>query len=274
MKICRAKYSGFCFGVKRAIKIAKKEAKKSNNIYILGDIVHNEKVCREIENLGIRKVKSLKEIPHYSFLLIKAHGEPKITYQEAKKRKLKIIDATCPKVKEIHQKAKELEKKGYQVIIVGDKNHSETRGILGNIKNGIAVEDECDFKKIKLNKKIALLCQSTQNVEKVSKIASSLLKNCEEFVFFNTICPTSRARQREVEELSKKCQAVLVVGSKKSANTKRLYKKAKKINKNTFWISNSEIKKERFLKFSSIGIIGGASTPYEDLEKIYKILKR
>ena len=274
MKIYKANFSGFCFGVKRAIQIAKESAKKFKNLYILGDLVHNENVYREIEKLGIKKVKSLKETPFSSFLLIKAHGEAKNTYQEARKRKLKIIDATCPRVKEIHQKTQELEKKGYQVVIVGDKNHQETKGILGNIKEGIVLGKENDLKKIKLKKRIAVLSQSTQDIEKVAKITSLLLKNCEELFFVNTICVANRLRQKEVEKLAKKCKAVLVVGSRKSANTKRLYEKSIRLNKNTFWISKPKIKKERFSKFTSIGIIGGASTPYDDLEKIYKILKK
>jgi 4-hydroxy-3-methylbut-2-enyl diphosphate reductase len=275
MKINIAKNSGFCFGVKRAIKIAQNTAAKRLNIYIKGDIVHNEAVCREIEETGITRINSLQLIPCQATLIIKAHGEPLKTYAEAKERNITIVDATCPMVKDIHEKAKDLESRGYQVIVVGDKNHEETIGILGSIKKVILLEKVNDVKKaaIKLKNKIAVICQSTQSITNVARVVAKLAEYVDEMLFINTICQPTRLRQKEIQKLALASRAVLIVGSKKSANTKRLYEEAKKINKNAFWLTSDIINRNKFKKFSSIGIIGGASTPPKTLENIASKLK-
>jgi len=270
VKIYLAKHCGFCFGVKRAIKIAQEAAVKYKNVYIKGELVHNEGVCKDIEKSGIRRTDSLEKLPPHSNVIIKAHGEPLKTYKTLETMDLNIVDATCPMVKDIHKKAQELEKKGYQVIIIGDRNHEETKGILGNIKNGIILENKEEVEKFKedIKNKIGVLCQSTQTLRNVAALVQKLAKHTEELLFINTICNPTRLRQKEIEELSSLCGAVLIVGSKKSANTKRLYEAAKKINKNSFWITSEKINKNSFRKFKSIGITGGASTPVEVLKTI------
>ncbi|MFA5271350.1 MAG: 4-hydroxy-3-methylbut-2-enyl diphosphate reductase [Candidatus Omnitrophota bacterium] len=275
MKLHLAKQSGFCFGVKRAIKIAKACATKYNNVCIKGDLVHNENVCKDIESMGIKKVLHLNNLPSSSTIIIKAHGEAKATHEELKNKGLRIIDATCPMVKDIHKKAAGMEKNNYQVVIIGDKNHEETKGILGNISKGIIVENSFEVKKIKnlLNKKIGVVCQSTQNQENVSLVLYELSKYAQEIKFINTICQPTRLRQKEIEKLAQKCNAVLIVGSKKSANTKRLYEVACGKNKNTFWLASGNIDKRSFSKFKSIGIIGGASTPVEIIGRLKEKLK-
>lgn len=276
MKITLAKHSGFCFGVKRALEIALETAGRTNKAYIKGDLVHNNEVSRMIEEKGIKKIHSLKEVPQGSILIIKAHGEPLRTYKECARRKLKIIDATCPMVKEIHRKAQDLEQKGYQVVIIGDRTHKETTAIKGNIKNGLVIEKPGEVAGCsdKLSKKIGVVCQSTQNRENVSRIVYALSKYAQELLFLNTICQPTRLRQLEIEHLAGTCKATLIVGAKHSANTKRLYQVAKKVNRNTFWIdSPDKIKSSLRNRFSSLGIIGGASTPQETLEEVYRRLR-
>lgn len=275
MRITIAKNSGFCFGVKRAIQIAKETAGNRKQVYIKGDLVHNETVCNEIKEKGIVRINSLSNIPPKATLIIKAHGEPLKTYNQAQQKNITIVDATCPMVKDIHEKAKNLERKGYQVIVVGEKNHQETIGILGNIKGGVVLESVADIAKIraKLKKKIGIICQSTQTISNVTEITAQLLKHAEEMLFINTVCQPTRLRQREINELASHCQAVLVVGSRKSANTKRLYEKAKRINKNSFWVNSDIIDVNKLKRFGSVGIIGGASTPPQVLESIAEQLK-
>ncbi|MDD5583905.1 MAG: 4-hydroxy-3-methylbut-2-enyl diphosphate reductase [Candidatus Omnitrophica bacterium] len=275
MKVHIAKHSGFCFGVKRAIQVARQAAAAHKNIYIKGELVHNQEVCRQIEKLGIRRIASIAQLPFGSTLIVKAHGEPIATYRAAKAKKIKIIDATCPMVKDIHKKAKGMEQNGYAVVIIGDKNHEETIGILGNIKRGLIVENKDDASRLKniLGKKIGVVCQSTQNIEEVTDTVAALAQHAEILLFSNTVCRPTRLRQSEIENLAKSCQATLVVGSKNSANTKRLYTIAKKINRNTFWIRNAhDTSKSMFKNFKTVGIIGGASTPPETLEEVYKKL--
>jgi 4-hydroxy-3-methylbut-2-enyl diphosphate reductase len=275
MKVRIAKHSGFCFGVKRAIQVARQAAAVHKNIYIKGELVHNQEVCRQIEKLGIRKVSYLAQVPRGAALIVKAHGEPAATYRAAKEKKIKIIDATCPMVKDIHKKAKEMEQAGFSVIIIGDKNHEETVGIVGNIQKGIIVENKCEAQRLKnrLGNKIGVVCQSTQNIDEVTATIASLAHHAQVLLFSNTVCQPTRLRQGEIENLAKNCNATLVVGSKNSANTKRLYSIAKKINRNTFWVNSAgDTNKEMFKKFKTVGIIGGASTPPETLEEVYKKL--
>lgn len=276
-KITLAKYGGFCFGVKRAIELAEKSLLKNKDIFICGDIVHNELVSEKLKKKGLKKVSSLREIPKNKTLIIKAHGEGLSTYQEAKNKDLKIIDATCPMVADIHKKAKNLEKQGYLVVIIGDKNHDETKGIKGHLKNSLVVEKKDDIKTIKnkLRGRISVVVQSTQDIENVREIIFELIPLVKELVFVNTICLPTKRRQEEVQWLAKTNEAIAVVGSKTSANTKRLFLKASQLNKNTFWIKNNkdpQIKK--LLSFNKIGIIGGASTPDETLKEIYTYLNK
>ncbi|MDP2923414.1 MAG: 4-hydroxy-3-methylbut-2-enyl diphosphate reductase [Candidatus Omnitrophota bacterium] len=275
MKIHMAQHCGFCFGVKRAIQIAKETVNSYENVYIKGNLVHNETVCKEMAGKGIKRINSITDIPINTTLIIKAHGEPSKTYKQAEFKKLKIVDSTCPMVKDIHKKAKEIEDKGYQVIIVGDRSHEETVGILGNVKEGLVLENKKDIRRLrgKIGKKVGIVCQSTQNINNVSEVIAELVKFAEEMLFINTICQPTRLRQKEIEKLAHTCGAVIIVGSKNSANTKRLYQVAKNINKHTFWIASDKINKRKLSKYSSIGIIGGASTPPQALENISNKLK-
>ena len=276
MEINRAAHLGFCFGVKRAIDIALLTAKKTSDIYIIGDIVHNERVIQDIARAGVHTVKDIKDVPRHAHLIIKAHGLPKKIYTTAYEKNIKIIDATCPKVKDIHRKAEELEQKGYQVIVIGDKKHDEVAGILGNIKKGIVIENSKDAVNLKvhLTPKIAVVCQSTQDIENVAGIIKELVNSSRELVFFNTICEETKKRQNEVKFLAKKYDSVLVIGSKKSANTTRLYDIARKINQNTFFIHTEKNINPEWGKFKSTALIGGASTPLEFIKKIEENLEK
>ncbi len=274
MKICRASCLGFCFGVRRAVDIACGTANRPEPVYIIGDIVHNEGVSSAVQKAGVKKVASLKKIPAKAFLIIKAHGVPASLYTAARQKKIKLVDATCPMVKDIQNKAALCEKKGYQVVIVGDKKHDEVRGIIGHTRFGMVIEHPDQVaKKIKqLKKKIAVLCQSTQDIDNVAAIVQKLTCCVEELSFFNTICRETRRRQKEVKDLAGKCQAVLVIGSQKSANTTRLYNIARALNKNTFFIRDEKGICPGWKKFSSLALIGGASTPVERITAIERKL--
>jgi len=271
MRINLAKSAGFCFGVKRALEIAKEIAKNQKDVVMLGDIVHNERVIKEIIKLGIRKINKLCENNNQT-LIIRAHGEPKRIFDLAKKFNYKIIDATCPMVKEIHRIAKDMEEKGYFIIVIGDKNHDEVRGIIGQLnKKAMVIEDikDIDINKIKKLKKVAVVVQSTQELDKVLKIVEVLKRYIKELKFFNTICMPTRIKQKEIKEMPKKNDCMIIIGSKNSANTKRLYEISKKINKKTYWVNSAGEIKELWLKdVNTIGITAGASTPDETIKEV------
>jgi len=276
MRINIAKSSGFCFGVKRALDIVKEIAKKEKNVAMLGDIVHNERVIKEITKLGIKKINKLSKNGN-KVLIIRAHGEPKRIFDLAKKFNYKIIDATCPMVKEIHRIAKDMEEKGYFIIVIGDKNHDEVRGIIGQLnKKAMVIEDikDIDINKIKKLKKVAVVVQSTQELDKVLKIVEVLKRYIKELKFFNTICMPTRIKQKEIKEMPKKNDCMIIIGSKKSANTKRLYEISKKLNKKTYWVNSAgEIKELWFKNVNTIGITAGASTPDETIKEVIQHIK-
>lgn len=276
MRINIAKSAGFCFGVKRALKIAFEAAKLSGTIEMLGDIVHNEDVAKEVKAAGIKKIKQLKKGKDRTFL-IRAHGVPAKTLQKALGLSYKIIDATCPMVKEIHRIVKELEQKGFTIIVIGDKSHDETIGILGQLKNKSILINKLEkfpFGKFKKIKKAAVVIQSTQNFEKINKIIKVLKKYISNLKFFNTICQPTRTKQKEIKIMSLKNDVMIIVGSKTSANTKRLYEMSKSFNKKSFWIqSKNDIRPEWFRRAKTAGIAAGASTPDYSTKEVIKYIK-
>lgn len=271
MRINLAKSAGFCFGVKRALDIAIKTAKEKNKVVMLGDIVHNEQVVNKIMRSGIKKISKL--IPTKNrVLLIRAHGEPLSVFNAALKLGYKIIDATCPMVKEIHKIAGNMEKKGYKIIIIGDKKHDEVRGISGQLKEkSLAIEKAGNMPvpKIKLIRKACVLVQSTQNLDNALKIVKLLKKYIPELKFFNTICRPTQIKQAEIKNMPKENDCMIIIGSKKSANTKRLYEISRRLNKKSWWVnSKKELKPAWFKNAKNVGITAGASTPQETINEI------
>lgn len=276
MNIIIAKHSGFCFGVKRAIDIAKKTLKDNNTeVYLIGEIVHNKIVVDELQQLGLKMVDNLEEIPQNSTVILKAHGSPPETYEKAKSLNLNVIDATCPMVTDIHKKAQKLEAQGYQVVVFGDKKHEEVIGICGYLNNSIIIRTSEDVVNTEFKKRIAMVCQSTQKIDEITLALSELAKKVEELLFVNTTCQTTRLRQKEVKELAKSSDAIIVVGSKNSANTKHLFQEAKDINSKTYWIETAaDLSGLPLNQSDTVAIISGASTPQEIIGKIAEELNK
>ena len=276
MKINLAKSAGFCFGVRRALKIAFGTVKKGAKVEVLGDIVHNEDVVREIREAGVKKIKRLGKGEN-KVLLIRAHGASAETYKKASTLGYSIVDATCPMVKEIHKIAKISKREGCEVIIIGDKEHDEVRGIMGQLNDKTVVID--DSKKIPLArvkkiKKACVVVQSTQNLEKTLAIVEVLKRYIKDLQFFNTICKPTRTKQKEAQEMPLKNDVMVIIGSKTSANTKRLYQISKSLNKRSYWVqSEDEIKRGWFRNAQSVGVMSGASTPDYTTENVIEYIK-
>jgi 4-hydroxy-3-methylbut-2-en-1-yl diphosphate reductase len=276
IKINLAKSAGFCFGVKRAINTAFTAVATGEMIEMLGDIVHNRDVVEKIRKAGIKKISRLS-VGKNKALLIRAHGAPAQTFIKAKKLGYKIIDATCPMVKEIHKIAKGMEDEGRKIIIIGDKKHDEVKGIVGQLRHKALLIDSSGalpLAKLKTVKKAGLVTQSTQNLDKVLKIAETLKKIILDLKFINTICNPTRTKQKEIKEMPLNNSLVIVIGSKKSANTRRLYEISRSLNKKTYLIQSSrQIKKEWFKNAQSVGITAGASTPDETTNGVIEKIK-
>lgn len=303
MKIVFAKNIGFCSGVKRAVLIAENSLKKDPKpIQFLGNLVHNEKIIEKFKKRGVKFIKNLKS-EFYSrnrtndeksakrslsaakkgTIIIQAHGIS--PFSKKNKKELVIKDATCPLVKKAQIAAKSFYEKGYKVVIIGDKNHSEVKGIKAWSKNQ-ALIIECEnqaktpqFLKKVGNNKIGVVAQTTQNLDNVNKILRALKSKTKKLEYLNTLCPEVQKRQNEMESILKKVDSVIVIGSKSSANTKRLVEKAEGNKKQVFWVNSllelkKEFKKQKIKKIFSLGVISGASASNEEIEKIKKWLKK
>jgi len=276
MKINIAKTAGFCFGVKRAIETALQTAKDNRTVEMLGDIVHNEDVIKRVKASGIKKVAKLTRGENKT-LLIRAHGTGTKTYREAEALGYHIVDATCPMVTEIHNIAKKMEKEGYKIIIIGDKNHSEVQGIAGQLTTApviISSKKNIPLPEIKGLQKAAIVIQSTQTIENADSIHRILKPHIADLKLFNTICKTTRSKQAEIKTLPRENDVVFIIGSKTSANTKRLYQISKTINPRTYRImSAKEIDPVWLKNAEKIGISAGASTPGTAIESVVSYLK-
>jgi (E)-4-hydroxy-3-methyl-but-2-enyl pyrophosphate reductase len=276
MKINVAKSAGFCFGVKRALKIAKEIAQSGAEVEMLGDIVHNEDVVDDMENTGIKKVKRLRKGTDKT-LLIRAHGASADVYNRAAEKGYTIVDATCPMVKEIHDIVSISKKEGCKIIIIGDKLHDEVRGIMGQLNNRAIVIDSqrsIPLKKIKGINKACVVVQSTQNVEKTLKIVDILKEHIKALKFYNTICKPTRIKQKEANDMPLKNDVMIIIGSRTSANTKRLFEISKSHNKRSYWIQSSdEINPKWFAGAESVGIMAGASTPDHTTQQVIENIR-
>lgn len=258
-------------------------AKKPIRMY--GYLVHNEEVARKLAAKGIEVTDTLKGI-YRGTLIITAHGiSPKIKEKLIKRKNLNLIDATCPRVLAVHSLADRLRKENRQVLIFGDPGHKEVAGIKGAAGGEAVVFSSVEeFKQIKNGKKIkyGLVAQTTKDFKEFKEAERSARERADDIKIFNTVCPASRERQSEARRLAKKHNVVLVIGSRLSANTTRLYEICSKINPNSYFINTAkELKKEWFKNKRSVGVTAGASTPdwvikevVERVKKIYDKTKK
>ncbi len=270
MEIIKARHSGFCFGVKRAVAEAKKL--KGNGNYILGEIIHNEVVNNELKNAGIKTINSLDdvELKNGDTLLIRTHGEPKKTFDKANSLGLNVIDCTCPFVKDIQKIVHEHHNKGYKIAIIGNANHPEIKGINGWCDySAVITESSEELSKINTDK-LCVVVQTTYSQSKFEKIIknfdSSKVKTVD---IFKTICYTTTRRQIEAEKLSSTCDAVIVIGGSNSNNTEKLFEICKSKCSSVFRIANTaDFDYKKLICYNKIGVVMGASTPIEQFQEV------
>jgi len=274
-KVIMAKEVGFCFGVKRAINLTRQALAERNDVFILGDLVHNKRVTDELEAKGLRKVDDY-ESEKAGTMVIRAHGLPKTKIQEANDRGLDVVDATCPIVLRAQEAAQTLEARGCQVVIVGDKNHAEIKGILGALEHpALVIDNVAELRAAKENhklmRKVGVIFQTTHALELCHAIVNEMLMMCKEIQIINTICRPVQNRQDDAVELASKVELMIVVGSRTSANTMELAALCRHHNPNTIHVQNAnELPVEAFASYEMIGIASGLSTP-EDLVEAVKV---
>ena len=273
MKIEKARSYGFCFGVKRAVEIAE----ESKDAVTLGPLIHNPlEIERLAKNYNVKYIDTIEDIDeNIKRVIVRTHGIPKEKLKKLKEKNVEIIDATCPFVKKPQEIVEEMSKRGYDIVIFGDKNHPEIQGVMSySIHNRVyVVLTPKELKNIKLKEHIATVAQTTRKIENYLEIADYLIKNYKEVRVFNTICNATYENQIAVKLLAKKADIMIIIGGKNSSNTKQLYNIAKEFCESYLVESEEELKKEWFDGKAHCGISAGASTPEWLVEKIISKIK-
>ena len=274
---------GFCAGVDRAVEIVEKSLEKFGSpVYVRHEIVHNKHVVETLKKKGVIFVDELDEVHDKSRpVIFSAHGVAKKVYQDAEIKNLQFIDATCPLVSKVHREAEQLNRQGYQIILIGHKNHPEVIGTMGQLPNGAVtlIEDESDIENIKKeHEKIAYITQTTLSVDDTKDIIDKLKVKFPDIKepIKSDICYATTNRQAAVKNIAAKCDLFLVVGSRQSSNSKRLVEVAKKNgSKESFLVHQEFDLPEDLIKNSkTIGISSGASAPDVLVEELIDSIKK
>ncbi len=283
-EITLAKFAGFCYGVKRAVDTAKKLKNQNpdRKVCVLGELIHNSQVIEELEGLGI---ETLNELPlnGEGICVVRSHGESPEVFEKIKKAGFEVYDLTCPDVKKVQQKAIELVENGYYLIIVGKAEHPEVVAIKANAQqfgDKILVATDIEQLKpyeneLKEHKKVGVVVQTTQMLSTLDEIVEYLAPISEELKVVNTICPSTEKRQSEAKELAKVNDLMIVVGSKKSANTTHLAEITKDITNTIHIETEDELEnyKDLIEKSQKIAITAGASTPQNVINRVLEKIK-
>ena len=274
MKIELAESYGFCFGVKRAIEIAE----NSSGAVTYGELIHNPlEIARLKNNYNVGLAKKLDEI-NSDTVIIRTHGITKQDKEFLEAQNKNLIDATCPFVTKPQEIVEEMSQKGYDIVIFGDINHPEVKGIKSystNPKRTFVVLTLDELQKIKLHEKIAIVSQTTRKINEFLELVNFLIQNHKEVRVFNTICNATFENQDAVRKLAKKADIMIIIGGKNSSNTKQLYLISKEFCKDTYLIENEdELQKEWFEQKNLCGVSAGASTPEWLIQNIIKKIKQ
>ena len=275
MEITVAKSAGFCFGVQRAVDSVYKELEEnSGKIYTFGPIIHNEQVVEDLNKRGIEvidTVEQLKKIKEGT-VVIRSHGVAKEIYDILEQQKLKMVDATCPFVKKIHNIVLDESNNGKTIIIIGNDNHPEVEGIKGWV-NGevIVINKEEQIEKLSLPEqtKVCIVSQTTFNHNKFKYLVEIIRKKGYDITVVNTICNATHVRQVEAQKISSKVDGMIVIGGKNSSNTQKLYDICRNECENTFYVQTvKDLNLHELKSLKSIGITAGASTPKNIIEEV------
>jgi hypothetical protein len=275
MEIILSKFSGYCYGVKKAVSVADESIDKYEDIYSLGSLIHNKRAVEKLKNKGLKVVDDIEE--KNKNIIFRSHGVEKKYYDYANKNNLNVIDTTCIYVKKIHQIVEEKYKDGYEIIIVGSKKHPEVIGInsWSNYKAQF-VEEIADTDKLNIDeeKSYAVVFQTTFNIEKYTKIVEILKEKIKNVEIFNTICSATKKRQDFALQLADEVDMMIVIGDTSSSNSKKLYELANEKVKSIFIEDVAELEEVMFEGVQKLGVTAGASTPDFVIDEVIEYLKK
>ena len=276
IKVFVVKKAGFCFGVKRAIKIAFDVAKKKNEkVHTWGPLIHNPQVVEDLKKKGVYVVEDLRKIKKGT-LIIRSHGiHPKIL-ERIKRKKIEVVDATCPFVKKAQNKAKLLSDQGYPVAVVGEADHPEVQGIIGYANDcALVINPNQMNEDLHKFKRLGVVAQTTLNIEAFRQVIGKLVEKVGELKVFNTICHATAQIQKATLELAEKVDLMIVVGGHNSANTTRLAKLCRRLGTPTHHIETAkELRRGWFKGKTKVGVTAGTSTPDWLIREVVKGIKK
>ena len=275
MKVIRAKTAGFCFGVKRAVETVYEQVDTcSGPIYTYGPIIHNEEVVKDMEKRGVSVLRSEEDLDRLSegTVIIRSHGVEKRICDKLEKKGIRVVDATCPFVKKIHNIVSRESAEGKHIIIIGNPEHPEVQGIRGWAGNKVtviqSVEDAEAFAPDK-NEKICIVSQTTFNYNKFKDLVEIIKKKSYYVSVLNTICNATKERQTEAESIAESVDAMIVIGDKHSSNTQKLFEICRKACNNTYYIQTlDDLNLNQLGSVETVGITAGASTPNNIIEEV------
>ena len=279
-QIVTAETAGYCFGVNRAVELVEQAAREGKRAVTLGPIIHNRHAVAYFENLGIRAVDSLDEITDdHTAVIIRSHGVSRAVYEALERRGLEIIDATCPFVKRIHRIVSQAQDEGRQVVIIGTRSHPEVEAIAGWCENAVVVENSQELEKLLEEHDsfrflpISVVMQTTSTKKNWETCSEIIKKICTNHILFDTICEATEKRQAEASQLAQQCDAMIVVGDSKSANTGRLAAICRQYCGRVVMVDNaSDLNPNDFQSAARIGITAGASTPAWIIKEVNKTM--
>ncbi len=279
MEVIQAKSAGFCFGVDRAVTMAYELSERESSSCMLGEVIHNSHIVRELAARGMRVIDSPEQANEGDCVLLRAHGEGKWVYEVLEQRGTRIVDATCPKVARVHQLVQQAQQEGRQAVIIGEKNHPEVRGIGGWCENLLVFSGPDEVQKwaettaAVREMAITVVSQTTQIRNVWEKSLEILKKQCTNLKIFDTICSATHMRQSEAAEISAKVDAMVVVGDPKSANTKHLTEICRTHCPRVFQIETAaQLDGEALSGCQVVGLTAGASTPASIIKEVKKTM--
>jgi 4-hydroxy-3-methylbut-2-enyl diphosphate reductase len=274
MRVEVARYAGICYGVERALKLAAEAAESGSTVHTLGPLIHNPQAVAALRERGVEVANELDEVDDGT-LVIRSHGVEPAIIEEANRRGLNVVDATCPHVSKAHEAAEELKRGGYAVVIVGEADHPEVEGIMAHAGGeAIVVSSAEELPDRMPSRRVGIVVQTTQSLRRLNEVVEAILPRAAELRVFNTICSATGKRQQSAEELAETVDVMVVVGGHNSGNTTRLAEICGEVNSRVHHVETpDDLDAEWFIGAESVGVTAGASTPDEQMQAVIRAIE-
>jgi (E)-4-hydroxy-3-methyl-but-2-enyl pyrophosphate reductase len=273
MEVTVGKTAGFCSGVQRAIQGLRKRLGERTGLYCLGEFIHNPEVIETLESLGMIVVQDIEAIPDGRGIIIRTHGLPREILDRAAGKGLDVFDFTCPKVKKTHHLVIELTEEGYQILIIGNASHPEVRALHSMVRNNSRVLEKLeDTASLQLEEPVAVVVQTTFNPDTFNEILTDVVARSKRTLVCNTLCEETIRRQREAVDLAGEVDFIVVVGGRNSSNTRTLFRRVQDQVRAVHVERAEELDELWFEGVRRVGVVSGASTPVEEVQKVHERL--